>query len=171
MGEYEESYPEAYGRREETAPHRRHFLGFGPPRQVRDAEPSIAEARSDAASVEVVNINAADTASRARPPQPVRHVERPRRPLVQRTPQEIRDDIAQQLAESPFIDESDIAITVDGAEVTLAGTINSLIAISLAQALASNVPGVSRVQVRLRVRPAPRRYETAGASVYKIEGE
>jgi osmotically-inducible protein OsmY len=101
----------------------------------------------------------------------VRVAERPRQPLVQRTPREIRDDVAQQLAESPFIDVSDISVTVDGSEVTLAGTINSLIAISLAQALASNVAGVGRVQVRLRVRPAARSYETAGTPVHKIEGE
>jgi osmotically-inducible protein OsmY len=91
--------------------------------------------------------------------------------LVRRTPQEIGADVAQQLAESPFIDVSDISVTVDGSEVTLTGTINSLIAISLAQALTSNVPGVGRVQVRLRVRPATRTYETAGTVVHKIEGE
>jgi BON domain len=171
MGEYEESYPEAYGRHEETAPRRRHFLGFGLPRQVRDAEPAVAEARSDTASIEVVNIDAPDAAAPARPLQPVRHAERPRQPLLRRTPQAIGTDVAQQLADSPFIDASDISVTVDGSEVTLAGTINSLIAISLAQALASNVPGVGRVQVRLRVRPATRTYETAGTPVYKIEGE
>lgn len=171
MGEYEESYPEAYGRNEETAPRRRHFLGFGLPRQVRDAEPAVAEARSDAASVDVVNIDETEAAARVRPPPPARHAERPREPLVRRTPQEIGADVIQQLADSPFIDESDISVAVDGSEVTLTGTINSLIAISLAQALASNVPGVGRVQVRLRVRQATRTYETAGTPVYKIEGE
>jgi hypothetical protein len=122
MGEYEDSYPEAYRRREETAPRKRHFLGFGfgLPRQVRDAEPAVAEARDDAASVAVVNIDAADDAARIHPPQPARAVERPRQPLVRLTPPEIRDDIAQQLSESPFIDESDISVTVDGSAVTLA---------------------------------------------------
>src|SRR5215470_12807807 len=137
MGEYEESYPEAYGRREETAPRRRHFLGFGLPRQVRDVEPAIAEARGDTGSVEVVNIDAPEEAFTARTPQPqlVRHAERPRQPLIHRTPEEIGADVVRQLHESPFIDASDISVTVDGSEVTLAGTINSLIAISLAQAL------------------------------------
>jgi len=171
MGEYEESYPEAYGRQEETEPRRRHFLGFGLPRQVRDAEPAVAEARGDVVSVEVVKVNAPDAGSHPPAPQPPRHAERPRQPLVQRTPGEIGADVAQQLADSPFIDASDISVTVDESEVTLAGTINSLIAISLAQALASNVPGISRVQVRLRVRPTTRRYETAGTPVYRVEGE
>jgi hypothetical protein len=171
MGEYEESYPEAYGRKEETAPRRRHFLGFSLPRQVRDAEPAVAEARSDAAAVEVVNIDAPEPAVYAHPPQPERHAERPHQPLARRTPLEIGADVALQLAESPFIDASDVSVTVDSSEVTLSGTINSLIAISLAQALATNVPGVSRVQVRLRVRPATRTYGTAGTPVYKIDGE
>jgi osmotically-inducible protein OsmY len=170
MGEYEDSYPDAYHRREETAPRRRHFLGLGFSRQVRDIEPAVAEARGDAASVDVVNIDAPN-ASRARPPQPAWQAERPRQPLARRTPQEIVADVTQQLTESPFIDASDISVTVDGSEVTLSGTINSLIAISLAQALATNVPGVSRVQGRLRVRPATRTYETAGTVVHKIEGE
>jgi hypothetical protein len=171
MGEYEDSYPEAYGRGEETALPRRHFLGFGLPRQVRNTEPAVAEARGDVASVDVMNIDAPNAASRAPPPQPARHTERPRQPLAERTPQEIGADVAQQLAESPFVDASDISVTVDGSEVTLAGTINSLIAISLAQALASNISGVSRVQVRLRVRPATHTYETAGTPVHKFEDE
>jgi osmotically-inducible protein OsmY len=73
----------------------------------------------------------------------------------------ICEDIAEQLAASPFINSSGISITVDDSEVTLEGTINSLIAVSLARALALNVPGVSRVQVRLRVVQAPKRYATS----------
>ncbi|HWB48708.1 MAG TPA: BON domain-containing protein [Stellaceae bacterium] len=179
MGEYEDAYPDAYGRREETAPRQRPAYGWGLPRQVRDAEPVIAAERSDAASVPVVDIDAERTDDRVREPQPVRHpmrhpvrhIERPREPLVRRTPRELQNDVAQALAESPFIDASDISVAVSGAEVTLQGTINSLIAISLAQALTSNVPGVGRVQVRLRVRSAPRTYAAGGAPVYKIDNE
>lgn len=154
MGEYEENYPEAYGRREPTkpAPRQRHFLGLGLPRQVRDPTPLAAEGGEAPERTE----------PRRPPPHETRHVERPRRPLVERTPQEICDDIAEQLAASPFIDASGVSIVVNGSEVTLEGTINSLIAISLAQALASNVPGVSRVQVRLRVQPPPRVYPSGG---------
>jgi len=162
-GEYEDRYPEAYGHGE-AAPspeERRHYTGFGVPRQVRDSEPAVAAARDDQPAV--VNIQEPTTGEtrpgRPRPP-PARHAERPRRPLVERTPQQISGDVAEALAASPFIDASDIAITVDGSEVRLGGTVNSLIAISLAQALASNVPGVSRVEVQLRVRQAPHHYET-----------
>ena len=160
MSEYEDRYPDAYGRQEETdrEPRRRHFLGLGLPRQVRDAEPAIPEERRDAPPVG--NVQQEARAPRAqRPPQP-RHVERPRQPLVERSPQEICDDIAERLAGNPFIDATGILITVDGSEVTLDGTINSLIAISLAKALAGGVPGVGRVQVQLRVQPTPRNYDT-----------
>jgi hypothetical protein len=173
MGEYEDNYPEAYGRREPTEPEprRRHFLGVSLPRQVRDAEPAVAGARRDAASVYVVNIDQPDAAPSDCQPQLARPVERPRPPLVQRAFTEIRDDVAEALAESPFIDASNVSIDVDGSEVALEGTINSLIAISLAKALATNVPGVGRVQVRLRVQAPPKTYEAAGTPLYKIEGE
>jgi hypothetical protein len=173
MSEYEDRYPDAYGRQEETdpEPRRRRFLGFGPLRQVRDSEPPLAEQRRDAPPV--VNLQEAGRApwaQRAPPPRPSeRPDERPRRPLAERSPQEICDDVTEQLAGSPFIDASGISVTVDGSEVILDGTINSLIAISLARALTSNVPGVGRVQVRLRVQPAARSYETTGGPVGKIE--
>jgi hypothetical protein len=146
MSQYEERYPDSYGRGEATdrrRPYRR-FFGLGLPRQVRDPAPLRVEPR--------------------RAPQPAerpveRHVERPRRPLVERSPREICEDVTAELKASPFIDSSGIVVTVNGGEVTLDGTINSLIAISLAQALASNVPGVSRVQTWLRVRQAPRAWE------------
>src|SRR5258708_2358171 len=126
MGEYETAYPDAYGRSEETEPRPRRFLGRGLPRQVRDGEAAIAEAGEHRPMV----VNTDETARATRRAPPPRHAERPRRPLVERTPREICDDVAEQLNASPFIDTSGITITVNGAEVTLAGTINSLIAIS-----------------------------------------
>lgn len=156
MSEYEDRYPDAYGRREETdtKPRWRRFLGLGLSRQVRDAEPALAEARHD--TPPVVNIQETAPTPSPQPPRPPRRIARPRRPLVERDPQEICDDVAQQLAANPSIDESGIAITVNGAEVTLDGTVGSLIEISMAQALVSNVAGVGRVQVQLRVQPTPR---------------
>jgi hypothetical protein len=56
---------------------------------------------------------------------------------------------------SPFIDGSGTSGTVDGSGV-LDLTTNSLIAISLAKARASNVPGVGYGPVQLRVEPSPR---------------
>jgi hypothetical protein len=125
MSEYEDRYPEAYGRHEE--------IEARPMLRVQHDDPAV-----------------------ARRPRPIQHVERPRRPLVERTPRAICEDVTAQLTTSPFIDASGIVVTVDGSEVTLTGTINSLIAIALAKALTSNVPGVSRVQVQLRVQQATR---------------
>jgi hypothetical protein len=156
MGEYEDRYPDAFGRGEESEPKppQRHFLGLGLPRQVRDDEPAVAEERRE--TPEVVNIQ--ETEPTAQSPRPARHAERPHRPLVERTPREICDDVFERLNDSPFIDASGISVSAAGSEVTLAGTINSLIAVALAKAVASNVPGVGRVQVQLRVQPAPRGY-------------
>ena len=163
MGDYEDRYPDAFGRGEETdpPPRRRRFFSFGLPRQVRDGKPAIAVLRDDAPRV--VNIEEPLFSDAARDPAaerlPPRDVERTRRPLVERTPREICDDVWEQLNDSPFIDASGISVTVENTEVRLDGTINSLIAISLARALVSTVPGVSRVQVQLRVQragnPAP----------------
>jgi hypothetical protein len=161
MGDYEDRYPDAFGRGEEVvtrppAPAQRTFFRFGLPRQVRDVEPAVAEARQDAPTV----VNIADRApGSVRPRRLEPHAERPRRALVARTPREICDDVHEQLEASALVDTSGISITVDGSEVTLGGTINSLFAVSVAQSLAANVPGVSRVQVQLRVQPVAHNYE------------
>jgi hypothetical protein len=149
MGEYEDRYPDAFGRGEEIEPASTHrqFFGRGLPRQVRDDEPAVIEAPQNP---EHPAEAAPAPAARSRPAEPTRPA------LVERPPPEISADVYEQLNASPFIDASGISITVDGSEVRLDGTINSLIAIAMARALASNVPGVSRVEVRLRVQTAPR---------------
>src|SRR5271163_2893349 len=128
MGEYEDRYPEAFGPGEETdsKPAQRRFFGFGPPRQMRDNAPEVAEAPE---------VDRLPEPARAKP-RPAH--ERPRRVLIARSPPEIRDDVFERLNDSPLVDASGISISVDGSEVTLAGTINSLFAVSVAQALASN---------------------------------
>jgi len=154
MAEYEDAYPDAYGRREEidTASKFRRFLNFGLPRQVRDKEPAVAAARYDAPQI----VNIQEPAWQWTPPAPVGHVERPRQPVAHRTAREICDDVHEALNSSPFIDMSGIVITVDDSDVTLDGTINSPIAISLAKALTTGVPGVTRVELRLRVQRTAR---------------
>jgi osmotically-inducible protein OsmY len=67
-----------------------------------------------------------------------------------------------QLNANRSIDTSGISISVDGSEVTLEGTINSLIAVSIAQSLVSNTPGVSRVHLQLRVAPPQGTQAAAG---------
>jgi hypothetical protein len=166
MSEYEDRYPEAYGRREETdrEPRPRRFLGLGLPRQVRDNTPAIISTPREESSIpgepSIKVVDIADLPPRESRHAAQLHTERPRRPLVERSPSEICEDVAEQLAASPFVDASGISITVDDGEIRLDGTINSLIAISLARALALNVSGVSRVQVQLRVVQAPKRYVT-----------
>jgi hypothetical protein len=141
MGEYEDRYPEAYGHGEEVEPRKRHFLGWALPRQVRGGV--SVEKRPQAA--------AAPPAEAQIPPSGPGPAAEPTKTALVRTSREICDDVWERLNQSPFIDASRVTVSVDGAEVTLDGAINSLIAISLAQSLAADVAGVGRVQVRLRV--------------------
>ena len=161
MGEYEDRYPEAYGHGEDTEPRERHFLGRGLTRQVRGIFRAEGRRRPQAPASSQPPAAATPAVAAAQPTKTD----------MVRTSREICDDVWERLNQSPFIDAAHVTVSVEGSEVTLDGTINSLIAISLAQALATNVPGVSRVQGRLRVRPATRTYETAGTVVHKIEGE
>ena len=141
MGEYEDRYPEAYGQGEATAApkpaakpaRRRRFLGIGLPRQVRGEVP------------------AGDRPLSGQPEQRPSPLAHPMHSDVPRTPRQICDDIWERLNQEPSIDISGITVSVADTEVTLDGTINSLIAISLAQTLVASVAGVSRVQVSLRV--------------------
>jgi hypothetical protein len=164
MGEYENAYPDAYGRREKTEPESRfrRYLPFGLSRHLRDREPAIAETRHGAPAV----VNTQEPA-----PQPYRlpdPVDQARRLHAQRTPREICDEVYEALHASPFIDASGIAITVEDSRVMLEGTVNSLMAISLAKALTNGVRGVGRVQVRLRVEPVTQVRETAVTPLYKV---
>jgi BON domain len=159
MSDYTDRNLDAYGRRKPTeSPHAQRPFRPGLPWQARDGAPAALRRRGDARPVKVVNIGEPTQAPRGTPSA---IDEQPRRPLADRSPREISDDVAAQLAASPFIDASGVAITVDGSEVTLDGTINSLIAIALAKALVSNVAGVGRVQIQLRVEQTPRSGETA----------
>jgi osmotically-inducible protein OsmY len=159
MGEYEDRYPDAFGRGEESEPtrQRRDVIGFGLPHQVQDDEPAVAEA-SDVAEGAV-----AATPSAGPAPPMAHHYHPPRRVFIERDPADIYRDVVEQLDASPLVDATGISVAVDGSDVTLDGTINSLFAASVARSLASQVPGVGRVQVQLKVRPAPRGYETPPA--------
>jgi hypothetical protein len=140
MGEYEDRYPDAYGHGEviESDANASHVTGTELPRQTREAPMPILRPEA----------------------RPAPRRERAMRAFVVRSPRDIVVDVTEQLDNSPFIDASGIIVTVDDSEVTLEGTINSLMAISLAKALVSNIAGVSRVQVRLRVQAPPHTYET-----------
>ena len=139
MGEYEDRYPDAYGRNEVIEDRgARHFTGRGLPRQTRDQ--TVVETPPAAPQPDT-------------PP-------RTSRSFVARPASDIRDDAMRELAASPFIDAAgiDVAVAADGV-VTLSGTINSLIAIPLARALVSNIAGVRRVETQLRLARAARSYD------------
>jgi BON domain-containing protein len=154
MGEYEERYPDAFGRGEETETEPKHRPFRGLPRQVRSEEPVPADAPTVAEGTNLPNPPVAK-------PAPVHHEPLPRRVFVERPAADIRANVEERLKDAPYVDASTISVAVDGSEVRLDGTVSTLFAVSVARSLASNVPGVSRVQVQLRVAPAPRGYEMA----------
>jgi hypothetical protein len=156
MGEYEDRYPDAYGHNEvtETDAAERHFSKVGLTRQVRDAPGETAPADSPT----IVRLE--NTPAAPEPPQPATRRPPPDTMSMIRTPRQICDDISEQLTANPYIDAGEVTVTMRDDEVTLDGTINSLIAVSMARAIAENTAGVHRVQMQLKVRPAARRWET-----------
>jgi osmotically-inducible protein OsmY len=69
-----------------------------------------------------------------------------------RSPERIYEDICDRLAENPFIDASDIEVSVSGSEVTLSGAVDSVIALRQVAEIADEVAGVSHVHNHLSVR-------------------
>jgi hypothetical protein len=148
MGEYEDRYPDAYGHGEDSK-------SGSAERQHSDVGLLRRQARGGAPATDHLRRDADAPAARAATSRPVGAVGNPQRgESVVRSPREICDDVWEQLNASPFIDASGINVSVDGSDVMLDGTINSLMAIALAQAVATNVAGVRRVQTHLRVNPA-----------------
>ncbi len=146
MGEYEDRYPEAY-RREEPAPQPpaapersparersslRSRFGLGTPRETA---PAWQHGRNE-------------------PPRSVGNTYRGVGPRgYVRAPERIYEDVCDRLTDNPFIDASEIEVTVSGAEVTLAGSVDGVIALRQAEAIAQEVAGVTRVHNRLTVLP------------------
>jgi BON domain len=69
-----------------------------------------------------------------------------------RSDERIREDVCERLTEHPQIDASDFEVKVQGAEVTLIGTVNSRRAKRLAEDVAEQVSGVKDVSNQLRVK-------------------
>ena len=82
-----------------------------------------------------------------------------------RSPARIYEDLCDRLTDNPFIDASDVEVTVAGTEVTLSGTVRDTIALRQAQAIAEEVAGVSHVHNRLRLRTVGERETTPGDAV------
>lgn len=69
-----------------------------------------------------------------------------------RADERIEEDINQQLTDDPWIDATDVSVTVRGGEVTLGGTVMERNARRRAEFIAENVSGVRHVQNNLRIR-------------------
>jgi osmotically-inducible protein OsmY len=69
----------------------------------------------------------------------------------QRSDERIREDVCERLSDDPFIDASDVDITVSSCEVTLSGTVSSREQKRRAEDLIENVSGVKDVKNNLRV--------------------
>jgi len=82
-----------------------------------------------------------------------------------RSPARIYEDLCDRLTDNPFIDASDIEVTVAGTEVSLTGTVRDTIALRQAQAIAEEVAGVSHVHNRLLIREARDHETTPGEAV------
>jgi osmotically-inducible protein OsmY len=68
-----------------------------------------------------------------------------------RSDDRIREDISDRLMDDPFIDASEVEVTVEGSEVTLSGSVDSRASRRRAEDLAERVSGVTHVQNNLRV--------------------
>jgi len=68
-----------------------------------------------------------------------------------RSDDRIKDDINDRLSDDPWVDASDIEVTVNSGEVTLTGTINERSEKRRAEDIAEEISGVKHVENRLRV--------------------
>ena len=87
--------------------------------------------------------------------QPIRGLHRGRGPKsYSRSDGRILEDVNDRLTDDPFLDASDIEVSVEKGEVTLSGQVSSRHDKRRAEDLAENVSGVKHVQNNLRVRDA-----------------
>jgi len=69
-----------------------------------------------------------------------------------RSDDRIRDDVNDRLTDDPFVDASEIDVSVQSGEVTLGGTVDSRQVKRRAEDIVENISGVKHVQNNLRVR-------------------
>jgi hypothetical protein len=164
MGEYEERYPDAYGRGDEPAAAEepktsdpsgvkdrsalRHRFGLATAGEAvpgwhhsQSPTPHLIEPTAAPAAGSVA-VGGLASYRGVGPRGYVRPAER------------IYEDVCDRLTENPFIDASDIMVSIAGSEVTLAGSVESALVARQAEAIAGQVLGVSRVNNALRPRPA-----------------
>jgi osmotically-inducible protein OsmY len=77
-----------------------------------------------------------------------------------RSDERIRDDVNDRLSDDPYVDASEIEVSVSSCEVTLSGTVDSRDAKRRAEDVVEQVSGVRHVQNNLRVQQ-----QTSGTAV------
>lgn len=84
-----------------------------------------------------------------------------------RSDERIREDVSDRLTDDPFLDASDIEVSVANSEVTLSGTIRRREDKRRAENLAEAISGVTHVQNNLRMGPdaGQGRADTTGAGL------
>ena len=87
-----------------------------------------------------------------------------------RSPARIYEDLCDRLTENPFVDASEVEVTVSGTEVTLTGTVADIIAMRQAQAIAEEVAGVTHVHNRMQIRDGAEPEMTPGKAVNEALG-
>jgi osmotically-inducible protein OsmY len=84
-----------------------------------------------------------------------------------RSDERIKEDVNDRLTDHPYINASDIEVTVSSGEVTLSGTVDSRNAKRRAEDIVEDVSGVRHVQNNLRVQAADRENEMpSGAGMF-----
>ena len=187
MGEYEDRYPDAYGRdevpapaapsaeRQDTRPGRVlvrdpgrdrswRLFGTGPASEATAPRAAWRHAPSEPVQTPVQTSEptlqpAAPAASPA--PGSLSGTERDYRGVGPRgyirSPARVYEDVCDRLTDNPLVDASDIEVLISGVEVVLAGSVENAIAAARAEATARGVPGVKTVRNTLTLRSAGER--------------
>jgi osmotically-inducible protein OsmY len=108
----------------------------------------------DRASDEVASWFGDDDAERRRRIDKVREANhRGRGPKgYRRSDERIKEDVNDRLTDHPYLDASDIVVSVKQCEITLSGTVNDRTDKRVAEDIAESVSGVTNVQNNLRVK-------------------
>jgi len=160
MGEYEDRYPDSYGRGEEAAqvPAREELKRAAePPRQVRDEtfiRPRVGLGAGAApAWRHSPNTPARLTAAETAAVQRLRGSYRGIGPRgYRRSDERTYEDICDRLTENPFINASDIEVLVRDGEAVLNGSVDSAISAYQVESIARETAGVQAVRNNLAVR-------------------
>lgn len=87
-----------------------------------------------------------------------------------RSDDRIKEDINDRLSDDPFVDASDIDVTVSNGEVTLTGTVDHRSTKRRAEDIADGVSGVKNVENRLRVMQASSVYSSGDSGMGSVSG-